>query len=128
MTLFNFFLPKIIELLIILATVFIARYFINRLSDKSPVHRLEIGMAVAFIGLAVLMLNADLSVPLTGALTNYMEIAKTTEVDNADKILQILKVQSMEITKTTSALRTLTSSLMMWCVALAYITRFAIKD
>ena len=128
MSLLNFLLPKIIELLIILATVFIARYYINRLGDKSSLHRLEVGLAVAFIGLAALMLNANLSVPITGALSNYLDIAKSTEVDSPDKILQILKVQSAQIAKTTSALRTLTSSMMMWCAALAYITRYAVRD
>ena len=78
MTLFNFFLPRLIELTIVLITILIARYYINRLGDKSSLHRLEVGLAVAFIGLAALLLNADLSVPLTGALNNFMEIAKTT--------------------------------------------------
>ncbi len=128
MSLFNFFLPRLIELAIVLTTVFIARHFINRLGNKSSLHRLEVGLAVAFIGLAALMLNADLSVPLTGALNNFMEIAKTTEVDNGEKILEILKQQMLQITKVTNALRTLTSSMMMWCVALAYITRYAVRD
>ncbi len=128
MSLFNFFLPKIIELAIVIGTVLIACYLINRLGDKSSLHRLEMGLAVAFIGLAALMLNANLAVPITGALNNYLEIAKSTEVDNADKILQIMKVQTELIAKNTNALKTLTSSLMMWCVALAYITRYAVRD
>ena len=128
MSLLNFLLPRIIELIIIVATVFIARYYINRLGDKSSLHRLEVGLAVAFIGLAALMLNANLSVPGTGALSNYMDIAKSTEVDNPDKILQIFKVQAQQMAKTTSALKTLTSSMMIWCAALAYITRYAVRD
>ena len=128
MSLLNFLLPRIIELIIIVATVFIARYYINRLGDKSSLHRLEVGLAVAFIGLAALMLNANLSVPGTGALSNYMDIAKSTEVDNPDKILQIFKIQAQQMAKTTSALKTLTSSMMIWCAALAYITRYAVRD
>ena len=128
MSLFYFFLPRLIELTIVLIIILVARYYIDKLGNKSSLHRLEVGLAVAFIGLAALLLNADLSVPLTGALNNFMEIAKTTEVDNNEKILEILKQQMLQITKVTYALRTLISSMLMWCVALAYITRYAVRD
>ena len=128
MSLFNFFLPRLIELTIVLIIILVARYYIDKLGNKSSLHRLEVGLAVAFIGLAALLLNADLSVPLTGALNNFMEIAKTTEVDNNEKILEIMKQQMLQITKVTYALRTLISSMLMWCVALAYITRYAVRD
>ncbi len=128
MSLFYFFLPRLIELTIVLIIILVARYYIDKLGNKSSLHRLEVGLAVAFIGLAALLLNADLSVPLTGALNNFMEIAKTTEVDNNEKILQIMKQQMLQITKVTYALQTLISSMLMWCVALAYITRYAVRD
>lgn len=128
MSLFYFFLPRLIELTIVLIIILVARYYIDKLGNKSSLHRLEVGLAVAFIGLAALLLNADLSVPLTGALNNFMEIAKTTEVDNNEKILQIMKQQMLQITKVTHALQTLISSMLMWCVALAYITRYAVRD